>query len=101
MDVTIYLYKPDNKLLKGVILNAGDSAIINGSNVNLGSPGFSLSDCLDSARIEFSDGRQLTQTYAGRGQKDSVNNVLNPHDYKVFRNLRRFTLTERDYARAK
>ena len=99
-DAIIYLFKPDNKLLKYIILNPGDSAILNGGKSE-GGHHFSLYDHLDSAKIEFADGKQLTQTFRQLKNRDTLNNVLNPQHYKNYLDRRRFTLTQKDYDRAK
>jgi hypothetical protein len=100
-DVTIFLYRRNNDLFKSIIVNAGDSVIMDeGNETPPNTPTFSLTVSIDSAVILFSDNKRLTQTTGDRGNNDIINNILDRSFYYDINKKNRFTLKESDYLRS-
>ncbi|MCK9482380.1 MAG: hypothetical protein M0R38_11625 [Bacteroidia bacterium] len=98
----IYLFKPNNSLFKQVTIDVGDSSILDQGNCNAPhTPEYLLTISLDSAIIEFSDGKRLIQTFGNRIKMDTVNNILSNLSYISSNNKMRFNLRQLDYQRAK
>jgi hypothetical protein len=72
-----------------------------------GGPTYSLTNSIDSAIIEFNDGKKLIQTVSSRGNSDTINNILIDIFYKNFESInpdfvrKQFTIKNSDYIRAK
>jgi len=101
-DATIFLYGSYNDLFKSLKVNSGDSSIMDqGSTGQAPSPPtYSLTRTLDSAVILFSDNKKLIQTYAARGNNDTINNILDDLFYNDVNGKSRFTLKQSDYLRS-
>lgn len=107
--VFISLFDRNNTLFKNVEISSLDSMIVEEGFLHPApaGPNYSLTNSLDSAIIEFSDGKKLIQTARSRGNNDNINNVLIDIFYKNFESLKpefvrkQFTITESDYLRAK
>lgn len=98
----IYLFKPNNILFKQVIIDVADSAILDEGNCNAPhTPEYLLTISLDSAIIEFSDGKRLIQTVRNRIKMDTINNVLSNLSYNTSNKKMRYILRQIDYQRAK
>jgi hypothetical protein len=101
MNATIRLFRRNNDLFKEIIINSGDSSIVDeGYDTPPYTPTFSLTVSIDSAVILFSDNKKLIQTIENRGNNDNINNILRRDFYVNVNNKLRFTLKQSDYLRA-
>ncbi len=103
------LFRSNDSLFKHVEIFASDSLIIDEGFLHPapGGSSFNLTNSIDSAIIEFDDGKKLIQTYGSRGNNDTINNILLDRYYKNFESTnpdfvrKQFTIKNSDYLRAK
>lgn len=108
-DLKLLLFRSNDSLFKNVQIIAGDSMIIDEGFLHPapGGPTYYLTSSLDSAVVEFSDGKKLIQTAGERGNNDTINNMLIDIYYKIFEQFnteivrKQFVVNENDYLRAK
>ena len=103
------LFRSNDSLFKSIEVFASDSLIIDEVFLHPapGGPTYKLTNSLDSAILEFNDGKKLIQTVGSRGRNDTINNLLLDRYYKNFESTnpdfvrKQFTITNSDYLRAK
>jgi len=108
-NLKIILFTPNDSLFKLVNINSLDSVIVEEGFLRPAptGPTYYLTSSIDSAIIEFSDGKILLQTSGSRGNNDLINNILLDINYKYYETTnpeftrKQFTITESDYLRAK
>ncbi len=107
-NITLTLFRSNDSLFKNVEIIASDSLIVDEGYLHSapGGSSYKLTNSLDSAIIEFSDGKKLIQTVGSRGNNDTINNILLVKYYKNIesRNTdfikKQFTINNNDYLRA-
>lgn len=108
-NIKLTLYRSDDSLFKQVEILASDSIIVDEGYLHPapGGPTYSLTNSLDSAIIEFYDGKKLIQTVGSMGRNDTINNILLDRYYNNFESTnpdfvrKQFTIKNSDYLRAK
>lgn len=107
-DLKLTLFRSNDSLFKDVKIAALDSLILDEGFLHPapGGPTYSLTNSIDSAIIEFKDGKKLIQTVGSRGRNDTINNILFDSYYKNFESInsdfvrKQFTIKNSDYLRA-
>lgn len=108
-NLRLTLFRSNDSLFKNIEIFASDSLIIDEGFLHPapGGPTYSLTNSIDSAIIEFNDGKKLIQTVGSRGKNDTINNILLDIFYKNFESTnpdfvrKQFTIKNSDYLRAK
>lgn len=108
-NLRITLFRSNDSLFKNIEIFASDSMIIDEGFLHPapGGPTYSLTNSIDSAIIEFNDGKKLIQTVGSRGRNDTINNILLDRYYKNFESTnpdfvrKQFIIKNSDYLRAK
>lgn len=108
-NLRLTLFRSNDSLFKNIEISASDSLIIDEGFLHPapGGPTYSLTNSIDSAIIEFNDGKKLIQTVGSRGKNDTINNILLDNFYKNFESTnpdfvrKQFTIKNSDYLRAK
>lgn len=108
-NLRLTLFRSNDSLFKNIEISASDSLIIDEGFLHPapGGPTYSLTNSIDSAIIEFNDGKKLIQTVGSRGKNDTINNILIDNFYKNFESTnpdfvrKQFTIKNSDYLRAK
>lgn len=107
-NLRLKLYSSNDSLFKNVEILTSDSLIADEGFLHPapGGPTYHLTNSLDSAIIEFNDGKKLIQTRGSRGNNDTINNILLNKYYKNFESInsdfskKQFTIYNNDYLRA-
>ncbi len=108
-NIKLSLFRRNDSLFKYVEIFASDSLIVDEGYLHPapGGSSYKLTNSLDSAIIEFNDGKKLIQTVGSRGRNDTINNILLDRFYKNFESTnpdfvrKQFTIKNSDYLRAK
>ncbi len=108
-NVKISFFYPNNELFKEISINSNDSILVDEGSLQIAprGPSYNLTYSIDSAIIDFEDGKKIIQTIGIRSNNDTINNILLINNYKRYEMVnpnyvrKQFTVTTQDYLRAK
>ena len=108
-NLKLSLFRSNDSLFKNIEIFASDSLIIDEGFLHPapGGPTYNITNSIDSAVIEFADGKKLIQTVGSRGNNDTTNNILFDRYYRNLETTKsdfvkkQFTISNSDYLRAK
>jgi hypothetical protein len=108
-DLKLTFFRSNDSIFKYIQIKTLESLIIDEGFLHPapGGPSYNMTNSIDSAIIEFNDGKKLIQTAGSRGKNDTINNILLDRYYTNYESInpdfvrKQFTIKNSDYLRAK